>query len=80
MPQRVNLHESGLRRSPHLKELAEQKSKHQVKAHVTWAKKLPAVVTLFNLFSLVSDFRVNMSSTTISPTVSFSEQMISKIH
>jgi len=65
---------------PLLKELAEQKSKQQVKAHVTWAKKLPAVVTLFTLFSLVSDFRVNMPSTPISPTASFLEQMILKIH
>ena len=31
MPQRINLHESGLRRSPHLKELAEQKTKQQLK-------------------------------------------------
>jgi hypothetical protein len=58
MPQCVNLHESGLRRSPRLKELAEQKTKQQVKAHVTWAKKLPPLVTLFTLFSLVSNFRV----------------------
>jgi hypothetical protein len=62
MPKCINLHESGLRRSPRLKELAEQKTKQQVKAHVTWAKKLPPLVTLFTLFSLVSDFCVQMPS------------------
>jgi len=36
MPSRVNLHESGLRRSPCLKEQAERR--HE-KAHVTWASK-----------------------------------------
>jgi hypothetical protein len=80
MPQCVNLYESGLRRLPCLKELAEKKTKKQIKAHVTWAKKLPSVVTLFTLYSLVSDFCVNMPSTPISPTASFLERMISKIH
>jgi len=80
MPQRTNLHESGLQRSPRLKEQAELKSKQQAKAHDTWAKKMPTVVTLFTLFSLVSDFCVNMPSNPISPTASFTEQMISKIH
>ena len=73
MPQCVNLHESGLRRLPRLKDLTEQKTKHQAKAHVTWAKKLSPVVTLFTIYSLVSDFRVQMPSTPISPTASFSD-------
>ena len=37
MPSRVNLHESGLPRSPRLQEKAEWR--HE-KAHVTWASKL----------------------------------------
>jgi hypothetical protein len=80
MPKCINLHESGLRRSPRLQELAEQKTKQQAKAHVTWAKKLPPLVTLFTIYSLVSDFRVQMPSIPISPTASFSDRMISKIH
>jgi hypothetical protein len=55
MPSRLNLHESGLRRSPRLKEQAERR--HE-KAHVTWATKLPRVVTLFTLFSFVSDYKL----------------------
>jgi hypothetical protein len=73
MPQRVNLHESGLWRLPQLKEQVELKGKQQAKANVTWAKKLPTVIALFTLFSLVSDFCVQMPSNPIPPTASFTE-------
>jgi hypothetical protein len=63
-----------------LKELAEQKGKQQAKAHVTWAKKLPTVVTLFTLFSLVSDFCVQLPSNSLSPSASFTERMILKLN
>ena len=55
MPSRVNLYESGLRRLPRLQE---QATRRQEKAHVTWASKLPHIVTLFTLFSLVSDLKL----------------------
>jgi hypothetical protein len=58
----------------------ELKGKQQAKAHVIWAKKLPTVVTLFTLFPLVSYFCVQMPSNPISPTASFMERMILKIH
>ena len=67
MPSRVNLHESGLRRSPRLKEQAERR--HE-KAHITWASKLPRVMTLFTLFSLVSDYKNTVPSYALSPNAS----------
>jgi len=67
MPSRVNLHESGLRCLPHLKEQAERR--HE-KVHVTWASKLPPVVTLFTLFSLVSDYKNTVPSYALSPNAS----------
>jgi len=77
MPSRVNLHESGLRRSPRLKEQAERR--HE-KAHVTWASNLPHVVTLFTLFSLVSDYKVTAPSYALSPNASYTDHMVSHIH
>ena len=70
MPSRVNLHESGLRRSPRLQEKAEW---WHEKVHVTWASKLPRVVTLFTLFSLVSDFKVAVPSYALSPNASYTD-------
>jgi hypothetical protein len=69
MPQRVNLHEAGLRQLPCLKELTE-KNATKVKAHVTWASKVNNVVTLLSSFSFVSD--IHLPSYKISPKVAIS--------
>ncbi len=77
MPSRVNLHESGLRRSPRLKEQAERR--HE-KAHITWASKLPRVMTLFTLFSFVSDYKDTVPSYALSPNASYTDRMVSRVH
>ena len=74
MPSRINLHKSGLRRSPCLQEQAARKSD---KAHVTWASKLPRVVTLFTLFSLVSDYKVHAPSYALSPNAPYTDRLVS---
>ena len=79
MPQRVNLHEAGLRRSPRLKEL-EGKKKSNEKAHVTWASSVTKVVTLLSIFSFVSDTRVTLPSYNIAPDATLAEKMISRFH
>jgi len=68
MPQRVNLHEAGLRRSPRLQELEAKKSTK--KAHVTWATKATRVISLFTLCSLVTDVKIDMPAYNISPSYS----------
>ena len=79
MPQRVNLHEAGLRRSPRLKEL-EGKKKSNEKAHVTWASNVTKVVTLLSIFSFVSDASITLPSYSISPDASLAEKMVSRFH
>jgi hypothetical protein len=54
-PERINMHEAGLRRSPRLKEQAKRRKE---KAHIIWAGKLPHVITLFTLFLFASDYKV----------------------
>jgi len=71
MPQRVNLHEAGLRRSPRLQELEAKKSHN--KAHVTWATKATRVMSLFTLYSLVTDVKIDMPVYNISPTSTLAE-------
>ena len=58
MPQRMNLHEAGLRQSPRLQELEAKKSTK--KAHVTSATKTTRAISLFTLFSLVTDVKIDM--------------------
>ncbi len=65
MPQRVNLHEAGLRRSPRLKEIEATKSNK--KAHVTWATKATWAISLFTLFSSITDVKIDMPAYNISP-------------
>ena len=77
MPQRVNLHEAGLRRSPRLKEL-EGKRKSTEKAHVTWASSVTKVVTLLSIFSFVSDTRVTLPAYNIAPDATLAEKMVSR--
>ena len=77
MPQRVNLHELGLRRS---KRIAEQKSKGQGqhKAHVTFGARTKSMLSVFALISSVGEFtmpRHRASST--NPT--FTERMIQRL-
>jgi hypothetical protein len=57
MPQRINLHKTGLCLSPRLKELAEKNATDH-KAYVTWASKGMKVVTLLSIFLFVSDFQL----------------------
>jgi hypothetical protein len=68
MPERINLHEAGLRRSPRLKEQAERRKE---KVHITWASKLPRVITLFSLFLFVSDYKVTPPSYGLSPNATY---------
>jgi hypothetical protein len=79
MPQRVNLHEAGLHQSPRLKELEATKSTKE-KAHVTWASKFSRAVTLFMLYSLVSDVKIDMPSYNISPTATLAKCAVSCLH
>jgi hypothetical protein len=79
MPQRVNLHESRLHWSPRLKELADAKSSKE-KVHVTWASIIPRVVTLFTLYSLVSDVKIDMPLYNISPNATFAKHAASCLH
>ena len=53
VPQRIHLYEIGLHHSPRLKEKGEPRAK-QKKAHVTFAKRLPKLVSLFTLLCTVS--------------------------
>jgi len=61
MPTRINLNESGLRRSARIRELKETEAKTNVatKAHVTFgAKATKTVLGLFTLFSFVSSISI----------------------
>ncbi len=79
MPQRVNLHKAGLRQSPRLKELVDATSSKE-KAHVTWASKIPRVVMLFTLYSLVSNMKIDTPLYNISPNATFAEWTASRLH
>jgi hypothetical protein len=65
--------------SPRLKELAENKATNE-KAHVTWASNLSQVITLFTLYSLVSNNNIPMPSYTISPQATFAECAMTRFH
>ncbi len=78
MPQRVNLHEAGLHRSPCLKELEANKSND--KAHVTWESKATRAITLFTLYSLVTDVKIDMPAYNISSSANFAEQAACRLH
>jgi hypothetical protein len=77
-PQHMNLHEAGLRRSPCLKKLEANKSND--KAHVTWASKATRAITLFTLYSLVTDVKIDMPAYNISPSANFAEQAACRLH
>ena len=78
MPQSVNLHEAGLRRSPRIKDLEAKKSTQ--KAHVTWATKATRVISLFTLYSLVSDIKIDMPAYNISPTATLANRAVCRFH
>jgi hypothetical protein len=78
MPQRVNLHEAGLHRSPRLQELEAKKSTK--KAHVTWATKATRVISLFTLYSLVTDVKIDMPAYNISPSATLAERAVCRFH
>ncbi len=78
MPQRVNLHEAGLRRSPRLQELEAKKT--ITKAHVTWATKATRAISLFTLFSLNTDVKINMPVYNISPTATLAKRAVCRFH
>jgi hypothetical protein len=79
MPQRMNLHKAGLCLSPRLKELVDATSSKE-KAHVTWASKIPRVVMLFTLYSLVSNVKIDMPLYNISPNATFAKHTASHLH
>jgi hypothetical protein len=79
MPQRVNLQKAGLRQSPRLKELEATKSTKE-KAHVTWASKFSNAVTLFTLYSLISDMKFNMPLYNTSPTATLAKHAACCLH
>jgi hypothetical protein len=78
MPQHVNLHEAGLRQSPRLKELVDNRQAN-VKAHVTWASKVTKVVTLLSIFSFMSNVS-NLPSYNISPMATLADKMVCRFH
>jgi hypothetical protein len=79
MPQRVNLRKAGLCLSPRLKELVDATSSKE-KVHVTWASKIPRVVMLFTLYSLVSNMKIDMPLYNISPNATFAKHTTSFLH
>jgi hypothetical protein len=79
IPQRVNLHESGLHQSPHLKELEATKLTKE-KVHVTWASKFSRAVTLFMLYSLVNGMKIDMPLHNIFPTATLAERAACHLH
>ena len=78
MPQRVNLHEAGLCRPPRLQELEAKKSTK--KAHVTWATKATQVISLFTLYSLITDVKIDMPAYNISPSATLAEHVVCCFH
>jgi hypothetical protein len=78
MPQCVNLHEAGLRRSPRLQEL--EAKKFTKKTHFTWATKTTQAISLFTLFSLVTDVKIDMPAYNISPTATLAEHAVCRFH
>jgi hypothetical protein len=76
---RINLYKAGFHRSPRLLELA-QNATCSEKAHVTWSKSLPKLVSLFTLFCFVSNLAPQLPSHKISPTASFTNQMANRLH
>jgi hypothetical protein len=75
MPERVNLHELGLRRS---KRVAEQKSKGQHKAHVTFGARTKSMLSVFALISSVGEFTMPRHRTSMTnPT--FTERIITRL-
>ena len=78
MPQRMNLHEAGLRQSPCLQELEAKKSNK--KAHITWATKATRVISLFTLYSLVTDIKIDMPAYNISPSATLAECVVCRFH
>ena len=67
MPTSINLYESGLRRSPHLKENSANNGIKR-KAHVTFGATLLNTVSLFTLFYNVKDSLPSMPSIQLNQT------------
>ena len=79
MPQPVNLHAAGLRRSPRLKEKAEREAK-QKKAHVSFATRLTKAISLFTVLCTVSDKLPSMPAHQVRPHATFTDRMMTKFH
>jgi hypothetical protein len=79
MPQRINLHEAGLRQSPRLKELADNKPSKE-KGHVIWVSKVTKIVTLLLVFSFVRDVSLNLPSYNISPEATMADKTVAHFH
>ena len=79
IPKRINLPESGLRRSPRLKEKAVISGVKQ-KAHVIFGPKITKVILLFILFSIVKDLAPCMTSYEPNPNESFTTRAMHRFH
>ena len=76
--QRVNLHEAESRQSPCLQESEAKKSNK--KAHVTWATKATQVISLFTLYSLVTDVTIDMPAYNISLSATLAKCAVCRFH
>ncbi len=48
--------------------------------HITWASKLPHVITLFTLFLFIGDYKVTAPSYALSFNVTYTDCMVSHTH
>ena len=76
LPTRVNLKESGLRRSTRIKEKQAKASQADTKAHVTFGTRAKKLFGLFTLFSFVSN--ISLPRHQISPNATFTDRIIKR--
>ena len=53
--------------------MKEQAERRKEKVHITWASKLPHVITLFTLFSFIGDYKVTAPSYALSFNVTYTD-------
>ena len=78
-PKRTNLHESGLRCSPCLKEKAATSGEKR-KAHVTFGATITKVILLFDFFSNVKDLAPCMPLYELNPNASSTTRAMHRFH
>ena len=79
LPKRINLHDSGLCRSPYLKEKSAT-SGNKRKAHVNFGATITKVISLFTLFSNVKDLAPCMPLYKLNPNASFTTREMHRFH